>query len=160
MWNNADTWNKSYLMSRVGDISQIAGIRRYTLSDGMASGVEAADIRTGAGLNFTVLPGRGMDIAWADYTGIPLAFISQTGVTAPPYYEAEGKGWLRGFFGGLLTTCGLLNAGPSCEENHPVLGLRKHGQHGRIAHIPAENVNTFAGWTDDGYTMTVSGRMR
>jgi len=152
--------DKNYLLSRVGSISQIAGPRRYILADGAAAGVEAVDIRTGSGLEFTVLPGRGMDIAWASYKGLPLSFISQTGVTAPEYYNYEGLQWLRGFFGGLLTTCGLLNVGPPCEEEHPIMGLRKHSQHGRITHTKAENVCVTDDWADGSYVMSVSGRLR
>ena len=143
--------DRAILTKRVGNISQIAGVRRYTLSDGAANGVEAVDVRTGSGFMFTVLPGRGMDIAWAEYKGVPLAFISQTGVTAPQYYESGGHHWLRSFFGGLLTTCGLLNAGPPCEG---------HGLHGRISNSPAENICVADTWDIDGYTMTVSGRIR
>jgi hypothetical protein len=45
--------DRGYLMKRIGDLSQIAGVRRYTLSDGRAAGVDAADVETGAGLSFT-----------------------------------------------------------------------------------------------------------
>jgi len=52
--------NRDFLMARVGDISLIAGIKRYEFIDGKAKGLEAIDIKTGSGFNFTVLPGRGM----------------------------------------------------------------------------------------------------
>ena len=142
---------RNILLKHIGGISQIAGARRYRLSDGACAGVEAVEIRTGSGFTFTVLPGRGMDIAWAEYRGIPLSFLSQTGVTAPQYYDSGGSGWLRSFFGGLLTTCGLLNVGPPCEG---------HGLHGRISNTAAENVCVSDGWDEDGYTVTVSGRLR
>ena len=73
---------KESLMKRIGDISQVAGVRTYTLREGRAEGVKAVDVRTQA-LNFTVLMDRGMDIAWADYKGTPISYISSTSVCSP-----------------------------------------------------------------------------
>ena len=95
--------DRTHLMQRMGDISQLAGLKRHELADGKARGVEAVDFWTGSGFTFTVLPGRGMDIAWAAYKGVPVGYISKTGITSPAYYESEGFRWLRNFFGGLLT---------------------------------------------------------
>ena len=58
--------DKSVLRKRFGHMTQLCGLKRYRLSEGRADGVDAVDVRTGAGLNFTVLPGRGMDIAWTE----------------------------------------------------------------------------------------------
>ena len=58
-----DGISRAVIASRVGSISQIGGLRRYRLCGGLADGVEAVDVRTGSGLCYTVLPGRGMDIA-------------------------------------------------------------------------------------------------
>lgn len=44
-------------------MSQIEELKRYTFSEGKSKGTEAADIKTGSGFSFTILPGRGMDIA-------------------------------------------------------------------------------------------------
>ena len=105
-----------YLAERMGDLSQIAGVKRYTLAEGKAAGVEAVDVETGGGLCYTVLPGRGMDIARLTYKGVPVSFMSKTRVVGPQYYEPEGFNWMRSFFGGMLTTCGLSNAGIPCED--------------------------------------------
>ena len=56
-------WTRRDLLRRVGDASQLAGIRRATLLDGRERGVKVFGFRTGGGLNFTVVPSRGMDIA-------------------------------------------------------------------------------------------------
>ena len=138
------------LLRRVGSVEQIGGIRDVTFNDGKAKGVRAIEVNTGL-LRFTVLPDRCMDIAQADYRGTALSWISKTGVTAPTYYEKDGKNWLRGFFGGLLTTCGLQNIGTP---------HRNQGLHGRIANTPAEKVSVFADWVGDEYVMRVSGEMR
>jgi len=99
-------WSKVELLERAGDISQYGGARLMESAEGPEAHVPSALFRTGSGLNFHVLPGRGMDISLADYCGWPLCWRSSTGDVGAGFYEPEGRGWLRGFFGGLLTTCG------------------------------------------------------
>ena len=53
------------LRRHVGDLSQIADAREGVLTAGRADGVRVVDVKTGGGLEFSVLPSRGMDIAWA-----------------------------------------------------------------------------------------------
>lgn len=142
--------NKKELLAQIGDISQIGGIRDFTFNDGKRKGVRAIEVNTG-NLRFTVLPDRCMDIAHASFKGKAVSWISKTGITAPTYYEKDGKNFLRGFFGGLVTTCGLKNIGRPFGES---------GLHGRIGNIPAENVSVFADWVDDDYVMKISGQMR
>ena len=55
-------YSKEGLLARVGDISQIAGVRQVVLNDGVERGVRAAEFKTGSGLDFTVLIDRGLDI--------------------------------------------------------------------------------------------------
>lgn len=152
--------NKQFLQKHVGDMSQIAGLKRYTFTEGRAKGTEAVDVKTGSGLSFTVLPSRGMDIAWAEYRGVPFSYISKTGIVSGVYYESSHLNWLRSFFAGLLTTCGLSNAGSPCETDHPVFGKQHYGLHGRISNIAADCVCTNEQWEGDNYLMTVSGRIR
>jgi hypothetical protein len=99
------SWKKQDLISWIGDPQQIAGITRCTLDEGKAAGVQALEVNTGRGLRFTVLPGRGMDIAGAYFQGKALSFLSPTGITSPAYYEEQGLARLRSFYAGLLTTC-------------------------------------------------------
>jgi hypothetical protein len=152
--------NKQFLKKHIGDMSQIAGMKRYSFSDGKAKAIEAVDIKTGSGLTFTVLPGRGMDIAWAEFKGVPFSYISKTGIVSNEYYESDNLEWLRTFFAGLLTTCGLSYVGGPCDEEHPVLGKQHYGLHGRISNISADNVCVNEEWIGDDFTMTISGRMR
>jgi len=151
--------DEAFLRERIGNMSQLAGLKRYMLLDGKAVGIEAVDVRAG-GLEFTVLPGRGMDIAWASYKGTPLSYISKTGIVSPAYYESGGMNWLRNFFAGLLTTCGLQNVGGPCDENLPVIGESHFGLHGRISNCASENVSLCDEWQDGKYVMSVSGRLR
>ena len=141
---------KKELLKYIGCVEQLGGIRDVTFNDGKAKGVRAIEINTGK-LRITVLPDRCMDIAQVDYLGQAISWISKTGITAPSYYEKDGKNWLRGFYGGLITTCGLKNIGGPVGE---------HGLHGRIANTPAGKVSVFADWVEDEYIMRVSGEMR
>ena len=149
------TWSRNELLYRVGDINQVAGITPVELTDGNSRGIRALRFTTGSGLSFTVLPDRGMDIYDANYNGAALGWQSCTGPVAPAFFEPEGAGWLRSFAGGLLTTCGLENAGPSVEDQHETFGL-----HGRISHCPAKSVAWGADWEGDEYVLWASGIVR
>jgi Domain of unknown function (DUF4432) len=148
-------WTRTDLLQRVGDISQLGGARLVTLSEGPESGVQVAEVRTGSGLAFNVLPGRGMDIGFAEFRGIPLCWRSSTGEVAAPKYEAEGDGWLLGFSGGLMVTCGLTTAGWPSTDHGQALPL-----HGRASYLQARNVHVDGDWSDDDYVMWVQGRTR
>lgn len=143
------------LLRRVGDVGQVAGVRRCVLSEGRWQGVEAVDVYTGTGFSFTVLPSRALDISAAWYKGMALAWRSPTGDVHPAYYEPEGLGWLRSFFGGLVATCGLANAGAPCVDQGQSLGL-----HGRIGNTPAYAVLADGEWQGDEYAMAVRGKVR
>jgi galactose mutarotase-like enzyme len=146
----------TYLHPRLGSLEQLASVRRLVSDDGKGRGMRLLDVDNGSGLCFTVYPDRGMDIGRASYRGVPLAWLSRNGETAPHFYDAEGLEWLRTWGGGLLTGCGLGNVGGPVT----VAG-ESHGLHGRLSHTPAEEVNTSAAWTEDGrYTLSVSGRVR
>ena len=143
------------LTPRVGRMEQLASIRRLVSDDGKGRGMRVLEVNNGSGLAFTVYPDRGMDIGQAYYKGIPLAWVSRNREVAPTYYDSESCEWLRSWGGGLLTGCGLINVGGPNTVNG-----ERHGLHGRLSHIPAEEVNTFSDWTEDGvYTLSASGRM-
>ncbi|GAC1457428.1 MAG: aldose 1-epimerase family protein [Ktedonobacterales bacterium] len=148
-------WTRQELLRHVGELAQVARVQRCELRDGRARGIEALDVDAGDGLRFTVLPSRCMDIPYFEYRGVPLVWHARNGLVAPAYYEPEGNAWLRSFFGGLLTTCGLRNAGPPCDYQGEPLGL-----HGRIGNTPAEDVQVGGDWHGDEYTLWMSGTMR
>jgi hypothetical protein len=143
------------LLKYVGDISQVARVKPYRLIEGHEDQLLAVDVTTGSGLEFTVLPGRGMDISAARYNGRSLAWRSPTGDQHAAFYEPEGDNWLRSFQGGLLVTCGLTWMGASCEDEGRPLGL-----HGRSSHLPAANVHWDGQWEGDDYVLSVSGKVR
>lgn len=148
-------WSRAELLSRVGDIHQIAGIRDTRLEGGRASGVRAVEFNGGDGFRFTVLPDRCLDVPHLDYRGVPLNWYSRNGIVAPAYYDSRGSEWLRSFSGGLFTTCGLRQVGQPCVDDGEELGL-----HGRIASTPAQDVTLSESWEGDDFVLAISGTMR
>ena len=147
--------NKRTMYKYVGDLSQLFGIKEYTLTAGKAKGVKAFDVNNGTGLVFTVLADRCLDIAGLSYKGINFSYLSNTGIVAPEYYDDKGIGFLRNFFGGFLTTCGLRNVGSPCEENGELFSL-----HGRISNTPAEDVCASTEWINGYPVLNISGKIR
>ncbi len=151
-------FTKAELLARVGDISQVARIKPYRLLEGLEDGVQALDVSTGSGLSFTVLASRGLDISSAHYNGRSLAWRSATTDTHPAYFDHEGergRGWLRGFFGGLVITCGLTYAGANGEDEGQFYGI-----HGRVSNLPATEVRWEGRWVGDDYTLSIRGKVR
>lgn len=146
--------DKSEKLKYIGNLSQLGGCRHYTLSDGWGRGMRATDVVTGGGLQYTVLPDRGMDISLASYKGMNLVYLTCNGEAHPAYFEPQGIGWLRTFAAGLLTTCGLTYLGPPCRDEDQDLGL-----HGRISTIPARQFSDLSGWEGDTYRCTLKGLM-
>jgi hypothetical protein len=144
--------HKAEALRRVGNLRQLGGTRHYRLADGRSRDVAAIDVDTGTGFVFTVLPDRGLDISCASYKGHNLVYLTPNGEVHPSYHEPEGNGWLRGFFGGLVTTCGLTHLG------HPVLdGDEALGLHGRFSSSPARQVCDRSRWEGDRYVIEITG---
>ncbi|PJF45808.1 MAG: DUF4432 domain-containing protein, partial [Candidatus Thermofonsia Clade 3 bacterium] len=148
-------YSREQLLQHCGSTRQLARILSCELNDGRERGVRALVFQTASGFSFTVVPDRGMDIAYADYLGRSLCWVSPTGIVAPAFYEPEGWGWIRGFFGGLLTTCGLLNVGAPDVVNNEA-----QGAHGRISYLPATNVSYDTVWAGDDLFLLARGEMR
>lgn len=145
------------LRRRVGNMDQIAGVRMVTLEDGNERPNRAAVFHTGSGLEFTVMLDRCLDISAASFCGKAMGWRSVCGDVAPQYFEPEGFRWLRSYFGGLLTTCGLSNVGGPAADS-AVSGV---GLHGRIGNAPARNIRVEQEWDeDDEYMLSVEGTMR
>jgi len=137
---------------RVGSLRQLGGIRSFELSDGRARGVRAFQVTSGGGLDFTVLPDRGMDIADFSCRGVNLVYHAAAGIAHPSYYDPAGAEWLRVFFGGLLTTCGLTYFGRPGKDGDEDLGL-----HGRYSALPAVRVSDLSRWEGDEYLLELTG---
>ena len=147
-------YTREQVLERTGHPAQLGGTRRYVLNDGLGKGTEAIDVECGEGFRFTVLPDRGMDISRASYRGHNLVYLTPNGEVHPSFYEPEGLSWLKTFFGGLLTTCGLTYLGAPSTDGDDELGL-----HGRYSCLPAQRVNDLSGWEGDEYKICLSGVM-
>ncbi|HEX8833010.1 MAG TPA: aldose 1-epimerase family protein [Abditibacteriaceae bacterium] len=152
-------WTRDELRRSSGTLRQIAGCAQYELTDGAERGVQMLDIRTGSGFRFCVCPSRGLDITFAEHNGRALCWNSSTGTVHPAFYQEDNLGWLRGFTGGLLTTCGFSSFGPPCEDEGETYGI-----HDRASYLPASNVAVSEEWKsvdgDDSYEISISGTNR
>ena len=139
------------LLKKLGNIDQIAGIRESRLLRGRGEGVEIAEFYNAAGLRFTVVPDRCMDLYDLSYKGINLSFHSQNGLSSPHAFNALTGEFAEQWTGGMLVTCGLDNVGGPAFDggNFPV--------HGRISSVPASNFGTKTYWDGDNYVLSAEG---
>ena len=141
------------LRKRVGDLSALTGMKDYVLNDGPAKGVRAFDVNNGNGLTATIVADRGLDIAYLAFNGVNMGFIGKPGLRAPQFYVEDGvRGFLKQFFGGMLTTCGITYAGAPCEDEGRVLGL-----HGPYSNTPASGVSAKTVYEGDEAVLEISG---
>ena len=151
-------YTRRQLLDRVGDMSQLAGARRAELTEGTERGAGLIEVHNASGLSFSVLPGRTLDIAAAHYKGMSLCFRCSPGDVGPAFYEPAGFGWMRGWFGGLVASCGMTFTGhpeTDPEEEDEELGL-----HGRLSYLPAKSVVADSTWEGDDYVVSIGGKIR
>ncbi len=133
--NNQDKFQRQKEAQYIGNAYQIGGTRHYRLTDGSCDGTRCIDVRTGSGLEYTVVCDRGLDISLASYRGRNLVHLTAGMESNPAFYDPWKSEWLRTFSAGLLTTCGPSNISEPCEDEGEILG-----QHGRWSALPAKRV--------------------
>lgn len=143
------------LLRRLGHAEQLAGIREARLAGGPGEGVAIAEFHNAAGLRFTVVPDRCMDLYDFSYRGINLAFLSRNGLRSQMSYTPLRGEFAGQWSGGMLSTCGLDNVGAHCEE-----GGVTYPTHGRIAASPAQYFGARAAWEGGDYVLRAVGEMR
>lgn len=141
----------SELRDYVGTLGQAVRVDSFVEQEGASRGARMLRLINGGGLEVEVHPDRALDLGRVTVDGIPVSWMSSTGITAPWFYEPQGTGWLRTFGGGLLATCGLDTFGPPSEDAGVTLGM-----HGRVGTIPATVTRAEA--TSDG--VVVEGTVR
>lgn len=122
----------------IGHPSQLYSVQEYTLKGGRADGMRMLRLQNGMGLDFEISLDRAGDIVKLNFKGDNISYISPCGYVSPKYYEKEGKGFLKSFTAGFLTTCGLTNVGPECVDE----GIH-YPMHGTISNTPCDEVNYF-----------------
>jgi hypothetical protein len=125
----------------VGLARQTMAADLITRGDGWERGVRSVLLQNDR-LAIEVVVDRGLDIASARIRQIPVAWRSPTEIVAPWFVENAGFGPHRGFFGGLLTTCGLDHIGRPAERSAQRFGYAARAtdtfpMHGRISGTPA-----------------------
>jgi Domain of unknown function (DUF4432) len=157
-------FTRDELMQRIGRLDQVAGVRLVERGDGMERGVRVLEFRTGSGFSFDVLVDRAMDVGRCEHAGRALGWQSPTGFIGPWFYEPEELGWLRGFGGGLLTTCGLEHALFMAEDtaahyHYPPKVTERFGLHGRVSYVPVTLTGYGARWAGDECTLWAEGEI-
>jgi hypothetical protein len=112
------------------NVLQLGGIRTGTPASPGAGGgcaTRVALFDTGAGLRFTVALDRGGEIVDASFNRIALAYLTPNGLVPPSAAYHAGAEWLRGWAGGLVTTCGPEYMGGPREEDGVKTSL--HGRY-------------------------------
>lgn len=158
LWGN--TFSRTEILKRVGDIRQLARVEPFELVDGTERGVRAVRMRNAGGLDLIVVTDRGMAITDLRFQSIPLAFQTGVGMAHPAYSEPQGLGWLRTWPAGFLTSCGLNQVGSAGSE--PAAGVEGEslGLHGRLAGIPSRDVRWGGEWKGEDYFLWVEGTIR
>jgi hypothetical protein len=153
---NGTAYTKKELLRYASNLNQLAGITQQKLIDGKANGNRSYNFKTGGGLEYTVLPDKCLDIAAVTFNGVNISFLSKNGITSPLYTNPSTNDFTHYMTGGMLMTCGLLNAGVECED----VDGSFHPMHGRIGITPAEYSSAEAFWQGENYFLEAKGVMR
>lgn len=144
------------LRKKCNNLNAYCGIKDYLFNDGPSRGMRAFDLKNGKNIEMTFLADRGLDIPNFSYKGMNIGLNGKVGIRSPYLYvEDGGSGFLKQFYGGMLTTCGITYAGGAGEDNGKQLGL-----HGPFDNLPAENVCAKIDYEGDERVIRVTGDVR
>ncbi|NBC11355.1 MAG: DUF4432 family protein [Planctomycetes bacterium] len=114
-------------------VEQVGGIQTAVLDNGPARGQRIAMVNTGAGLRYTVALDRAADLVHAHHHAHSLAYLTQNRIKAPSHAYHHADGWLDGWPGGMVTTCGPQQFGDPRREQGVDRPL-----HGHFSNQPAQ----------------------
>ena len=106
---------------RISNFAQVASLRRYTMTEGRANGLEVLDCDNGR-LRFLLNLSKALDVMQLYHEGQNVSFLSKNA------FEGRGIDFLRRFEGGMLYTCGLDSVG----------GREGYELHGSLHNTPAQ----------------------
>lgn len=137
-------------------------VARRTRRGGRSVGVEVVTLDNGA-LAVEIVPTRGMGLHRGEYRGGRIGWDSpvRDGPVNPALVRLEdrgGLGWLDGF-DELMVRCGLAHNGPPFETVAPDGRRTMHPLHGRIANIPAHEVELEVEGTGPGRSIAITGEV-
>lgn len=75
-------------------------LRRVTLEEGKARGVQVIEVVTAGGLQVDILPDTGLDIGQVRYRGVNVTFLSKNGYDSPAAFLPYEQEFLHTFPGG------------------------------------------------------------
>jgi Domain of unknown function (DUF4432) len=138
------------LRRRTGRVEQLLGAELVERADGSERGVRCVRLRSGA-IELEVVVDRALDLAQATIGGVPVAWISPTGLASPSLAVPSGWEPFRTFFGGLLTTCGLEHTlGPMEDDathfHYPGRPTHAFPLHGRLSATPGRLLGYGVDW--------------
>lgn len=119
---------------RISNLAQVASIRRYTMTEGRAKGLEVLDCDNGK-IRFLLNLSKALDMMQLYHEGQNMSFVSKNG------FDSSRIDFLRRFEGGMMYTCGLDSVG----------GREGFELHGNLHNIPAELIS--AECNEDGITV-------
>lgn len=105
---------------KINSLDQIAYVRRYTLTDGEASGIKVVEIYNGV-LRMLLNESKALDIMQLFHNGVNISYLSKNAFTK------RETTFLKRFEGGMLYTCGIDVIG----------GQVGYEDHGSLHNIPA-----------------------
>lgn len=108
---------------KINSLSQVASIRRYTITEGSAKGLDFIDIDNG-NIRFLLNVSKALDITQLYHKGVNMSFLSKNSLTK------RELAFGNRFEGGMLYTCGFDNFG----------GRDGYETHGTFHNTPAEIV--------------------
>lgn len=143
----------THLLSRVGLLDQVAGIRHYRQADGSGAGASLFTMHNLAGLRFSLVADKCLDLLEFEYRGVNFAFQSKNGLVHPHKVGPLADDFYTAWGGGMLATCGLSNVGDAVELDglHPI--------HGRIGATPARLLQADERWEGDDLVLEVRAEM-
>lgn len=145
--------NTTELYRYTGDTSQFYGVRRVQYTDGNARGMAAIEVENGAGLRFSVLEGRGLDLYEMNYKGVNLAFHTKNGLMSGDRFTTAPGEFTHVMNGGMMFTAGFRNVGGDVTEDSVYFPL-----HGRADGAAASEV--YAVTDDEHMAIEIGGRTR
>ena len=116
---------------KISNRAQVCSVRRYTLAEGRAKGLDVIDCDNGK-IRFLLNVTKALDVMQLYHKGCNVSFLSKNA------FVKDNLNFLRRFEGGMLYTCGLDSVG----------GREGYELHGNLHNIPAEVIRAEA--NDDG----------